>query len=105
MDDDAIREFFAGLGEVTIRKMFGGKGVYHHGVIVGVTVDGELLLKADRESAPDFAAGGARQWSYDGKGRPVLMPYWSIPDSALDDPEEMTVWTRKAYQAALRSRS
>ena len=36
-------------------------------------------------------------------GREVAMPYWTAPESALDDPDEMTVWARKAYQAAIRA--
>jgi DNA transformation protein len=104
MSDDAIREVFAELGEITIRKMFGGKGIYHDGLIVGVEVRGEILLKADAVSAPDFEAAGAKRWAYDGKGRPVHMPYWTIPESAIDDPDELAVWTRKAYEAALRAR-
>lgn len=104
MDDDAIREIFSGLGEVSIRKLFGGKGVYCDGLIVGVEVRDEVLLKADNVSAPEFEAAGARRWAYDGKGRPVHMPYWSIPDSAIDDPDELAIWTRKAYEAALRAK-
>ncbi|MBX9463199.1 MAG: TfoX/Sxy family protein [Aquamicrobium sp.] len=106
MDNDAIADLFSGLGRVTIRRMFGGKGIYHDGQIVALEVGGDILLKADAVSAPDFAAAGSSQWVYEGHIRkgPVAMPYWSIPDSALDDPEEMTQWTRKAYEAALRSR-
>lgn len=103
MSDEAIREVFSGLGDVTIRKMFGGKGIYHDGLIVGVEVRGEILLKADAVSAPDFEAAGARRWT-DAGGRPVNMPYWTIPESAVDDPDELAVWTRKAYEAALRAR-
>ena len=105
MDNDAIHDLFSGLGRVTIRRMFGGKGVYHEGLIFALEVGGELLLKADATSAPDFEAAGGRQWVYEGhirKGK-VAMPYWSVPDSALDDPDEMAVWARKAYEAALRS--
>ncbi|MEJ6783209.1 TfoX/Sxy family protein [Aminobacter sp. Piv2-1] len=103
MSDEAIREVFSGLGDVTIRKMFGGKGIYRDGLIVGVEVRGEILLKADAVSAPDFEAAGARRWT-DAGGRPVNMPYWSIPESAVDDPDELAVWTRKAFEAALRAR-
>ena len=103
MSDDAIRETFSGLGDVTIRKMFGGKGIYHDGQIVAVEVRGEILLKADAMSAPDFEAAGATRWT-DAGGRPVNMPYWTIPESAVDDPDELAVWTRKAYEAALRAR-
>lgn len=104
MDDEALREIFAGLGPVTIRKMFGGKGIYHEGLIVGLALGtGEVMLKGDAASAPAMEAAGSTRWAYDGKGRKVNMPYWSIPDSALDDPEELAGWTRGAYEAALRS--
>ena len=106
MDRAEIEEMFAGLGEVSIRRMFGGKGIYHHGLIVAVELRGEMRLKADALSAPEFEAAGARRWTYDGKaGAPVLMPYWSIPDDAFDDPDLMARWVRLAYEAALRSGS
>jgi len=105
MDNDAIREIFAGLGSVTIRKMFGGKGIYHDGLIVGVVVRGELMIKGDAESAPEIEAAGGVRWAYDGKNRPVNMPYWTIPESALDDPDDLAVWTRKAFEAALRAKA
>ncbi|EJL57491.1 MULTISPECIES: TfoX/Sxy family protein [unclassified Rhizobium] len=104
MDAAAIEEMFQGLGPVTIKRMFGGKGIYHMGRIVAVEVRGEMLLKADEQSAPEFAAAGATQWAYEGKkGSPVKMPYWSIPDDAYDDPDLMARWVRLAYEAALRA--
>jgi len=103
MDSIDIEEMFSGLGPVAIRRMFGGKGVYHRGLIIAVEVRGEMLLKADAVSAPEFEAAGARRWAYQGKaGRPVNMPYWTIPDAALDDPDAMAHWAQLAYQAALR---
>ncbi|WP_331374397.1 TfoX/Sxy family protein [Sinorhizobium chiapasense] len=104
MDNAAIEEMFETLGPVTIRRMFGGKGIYFEGVIFALEVDAEILLKGDAESAPEYEQAGCRQWSYDGKGKPVKMPYWSIPDPALDDPDEMARWVRIAYAAALRTR-
>lgn len=103
MDDERIGELFEGLGAVTIRRLFGGKGIYHHGVIIAIVLRGELMLKADAESAPDFAAAGSRQWTYSGKGREVAMPYWSVPEAAFDDPDDMTMWARQAYEAGLRA--
>ncbi|WP_048648808.1 TfoX/Sxy family protein [Nitratireductor soli] len=105
MDDDAIHDLFAGLGPVTIKRMFGGKGVYHHGVVFALEVGDEIVLKADGESAPLFAEQGCRQWVYQGHSKrgPVAMPYWSIPEAALDDPDEMAIWARRAFEAGLRS--
>ena len=105
MDNEGISELFAGLGRVSIRRMFGGKGIYHEGLIIAVEVGGELMLKADASSAPDFLAAGSQQWTYTGKrhGKLVTMPYWTVPDDAMDDPDEMKVWAQRAYEAALRA--
>jgi DNA transformation protein and related proteins len=104
MENDAITDLFAGLGPVSIRRMFGGKGIYYNGVIFAIEIRGELMLKADDQSAPDFVAAGCRQWTYTGSrhGKLVAMPYWTVPDGAVDDPDEMAVWARKAYEAGLR---
>jgi DNA transformation protein len=103
MDEYHLRDLFQGLGGITIRKMFGGQGIYHQGVIIAVVVDGELLLKADGETVPEFEAAGCQQWAYEGKSKSVRMPYWRVPGEALDDPEDFTPWARLAYAAGLRA--
>ena len=106
MDDTEIEEMFSALGPVSIRRMFGGKGVYHRGRIVAIELRDGMVLKADAESAPAFEAAGAKRWAYEGRtGNPVNMPYWSIPDDAFDDPDIMARWVRLAYGAALRTSS
>jgi DNA transformation protein and related proteins len=105
MTHDEIADFFAEFGAVTTRKMFGGTGIYHNGLIFALEAYGEILLKADAESTPELQAAGARQFIYEGKGsKPIAMPYWSVPEEAVDDPEQRAAWARKAYEAALRSR-
>lgn len=105
MDDERIRELFDGLGAVSIRRMFSGKGIYHQGVIFALILRDELMLKGDAVVAADYEAAGGRRWTYRHKrhGKEVAMPYWTVPESALDEPEEMATWARKAYEAALRS--
>ena len=105
MTEDDLRDLFSGLGEVSVRRLFGGKGIYHNGVIVAVFLHDELRLKGDDRLAPELEAAGGRRWTYthDRHGKQVAMPYWSAPESALDDPDEMAAWARKAYEAGLRS--
>ena len=106
MDNAGIEEMFEGLGPVSIRRMFGGKGIYHQGLIIAIDLRDEIMLKADEVSGPEFAAAGARQWVYQNKkGTSVPMPYWSIPEEAFDDPDEMKKWVRLAFEAALRAKS
>jgi DNA transformation protein and related proteins len=47
MDKAAIEEIFQSVAPVTVKKFFGGTGVYAHGVIIGCVFEGDLLLKAD----------------------------------------------------------
>jgi DNA transformation protein len=105
MDNDAIADLFSRLGPVTIKRLFGGKGIYFEGVIVAIELRGELMLKADAEVAGEFVAAGCRQWTYTGSrhGKVVAMPYWTVPDDAVDDPDEMARWARKSYEAGLRT--
>lgn len=103
MDTDHLHDLFSAFGPINIKKMFGGKGIYADGLIIAIEMSSdELLLKTDAISAPEFAAAGCHQWVYDGKGKSVAMPYWSVPESAMDDPEEMAQWARKALEASRR---
>lgn len=105
MDDEALRDLLHDFGPISIRRMFGGKGIYHQGLIFALIVRDELLFKADEITVPEFINAGSIQWTYESRkgGDLIAMPYWSVPSEAFDDPEVMTRWARLAYDAALRS--
>jgi DNA transformation protein and related proteins len=105
MDNDAISDLFSGLGPVSIRKLFGGKGIYYDDVIVAIELRGELMLKGDAILAPELEAEGCTQWTYSHAktGKLVSMPYWTVPDGAVDDPDVMADWARKSFEAGRRT--
>lgn len=98
-----FRELLEPLGRITVRRMFGGAGLYVDGLIVGLEIEGTLYLKADASSRERFADAGGRPFVYDGKDKPVTVSYWTPPDEAMDSPEAMLPWARLAREAALRS--
>lgn len=103
MEDETIHELFATLQPISIRRMFGGKGIYADGRIFALLLNGELYLKTDAETASRFEAAGSRRWTYQREGSaPVAMPYHTVPDEALDDPDLMASWARLAFDAAIR---
>ena len=106
MDREALEDLFSGVGPISIRRMFGGNGIYSDGMIFALELRGELMLKGDDEAGPLYEEAGARRWRYTHRtsGKDVAMPYWSLPESALDDSDEMTHWARIAIAAARRSR-
>jgi len=83
MDNERLAELFDGLGPVTITRLFGGKGIYHGGVIVAIVLHGELMLKGDDLIGHEYEAAGSSRWTYVGKrhGKIVAMPYWTVPDA------------------------
>jgi DNA transformation protein len=62
-----------------------------------------VWLKADEVNAPLLVDAGSRQFTYPTKdGATMAMAYWSLPESAVDDPDEASDWARKSIDAALR---
>ncbi len=99
-----FRELLEPLGRITVRRMFGGAGLYVDGLIVGLEIEGTLYLKTDASSRDLFANAGGRPFVYDGKDKQVTVAsYWTPPDEAMDSPEAMRPWARLALEAALRS--
>ena len=98
-----VREHFAALGPLEIKRMFGGAGVYAHGLIFALLDDETIWLKTDEVNAPLLEAAGSRQFTYPTKdGETMSMAYWSLPETALDDPDEAVSWARQSIDAALR---
>lgn len=102
MDADAIRDAFSAFGPVQLRRMFGGHGVFRDGLMFALEADGTLFLKADEADAQAFRDAGCTQFAYHKGDRDVAMSYWSAPLAALEDPDIMAEWARRAHATARR---
>ncbi|MEL7469373.1 MAG: TfoX/Sxy family protein [Pseudomonadota bacterium] len=106
-----VLDHFSELGPVEIKRMFGGAGLYLGDACFALVLSSEtILMRGDDDLGPEFEAAGSEQWIYENKTRgPVSMPYWTLPDAAMDDPEEAVTWARKslvpAEQAAAKKRA
>lgn len=109
MDPEFIRELFAPFGPVTVRRMFGGAGIWCDGLMFALVFDGAIYLKVDDESIPDFEREGSRPFVYTrakSKGRVgrASLSYWRLPERLYDDPDQLTVWAARALSIAERRR-
>jgi DNA transformation protein and related proteins len=96
-------ELLSSLGPIKQRAMFGGYGLYAEGVIVGLVAFDRLFLKTDALSRPHFIAAACLPFTYEGKGKTVVMSYYEPPAEAFDSSAAMQPWARLAIEAALRS--
>jgi DNA transformation protein and related proteins len=101
---DFIKEQLSGFGPVTVRRMFGGAGIFRDGLMFAPIAEETLYLKADDASQAEFEALSLPPFTYGAKGgKRTVMSYWRAPEACLDDRDEMTQWARKAFAAALRA--
>ena len=102
-DPEYIKELFSGVGPVSVRRMFGGAGVFVDGLMIALVTGGELFLKADEETIPAFRAEGAVPFEFSTNRRRVTTSYWRIPARLFDEHDELAQWARGAFRVAQRA--
>ncbi len=102
-DSERISELFSAFRPVTVRRMFGGAGLYADGLMFGILDDDRIYLKADASSEDRFRNAGSQQFTYLKNGRATAMSYWQLPMELYDDPEELARWAATALAVAQRA--
>jgi DNA transformation protein len=105
MDAEGIRELFADILPVRVRRLFGGLGVYDGEMIFALVFKGDIYLKTSPATLERFIAAGCRPFTYEARGRERALGYWSLPDAALDDLDTLRIWTDLARDAARQKAS
>jgi DNA transformation protein len=109
LDPEFIRELFAQFRPVTVRRMFGGAGLYCEGVMFAIVFDGAIYLKVDEASIPDFEREKSQPFVYTRAKSPGRvgrhsLSYWRLPERLYDDPDELGVWAARALAIAERKK-
>ncbi len=97
-----LKEVFGAFGLVPPRRMFGGYGVFHKGLMFALVADDALYLKADGTISHHFTERELEQFIYEKQGKAFKMSYYMAPEEIFDDPEEAKVWAERSYAAAVR---
>ena len=96
-----IRDIFQGVDGLSMRRMFGGLGLYVDDACFALVVNEVIMMRGDDRLGPEYEAAGSEQWIYDNERRgPVAMPYWRLPESAMDDPDEARDWAERSLGPA-----
>jgi DNA transformation protein and related proteins len=84
LDPEFIRELFTPFRPVTVRRMFGGAGVFCDGLMFALVFD-------TRAKSP-------------GRVGRASLAYWRLPERLYDDPDELAVWAARALAIAERKK-
>lgn len=103
---EELADRLAALGNVSVRRMFGGQGLFLDGRMFGLVADGTPYLKVDDETREDFVAAGAEPFTYGRPKRdpaPTQLGYYEVPTSVLERDEDLLDWARRAVAVAERA--
>ena len=101
-----VCDLFQSFGEIQIKLMFGGAGIYLKDRMFGLIVDERIYLKANDGTRRAFDDEGCKPFTFENKkGEVMSMSYFEIPSRLLDDPGELTNWARSAYEVAIAAKA
>ena len=102
---DYLKDLFAPFGEITVRKMFGGAGVYCNGAIFAIAgIEEGVWLKVDDVTRSEFEAQGLEAFTVEMNGKTGTMSYYNAPEDIYDDFEALRHWTALALGASARAK-
>ena len=98
---DHIIDQLQAFGTVTLRRMFGGAGLYHKGKFFGLIADDVLYFKVDDKNRKEYIDAGMGPFKPFGS---YAMGYYEVPADVLEDPDELARWAGKSFSAAGKTR-
>jgi DNA transformation protein and related proteins len=103
MDAESLKALFEPFGPITVKRMFGGSGIYAEGLCFAIESKAEVFLKTDALSQPEFAAVGSTPFVYVAKGQSRPTSYWRLPATAHEEAQELRRWAGLGLEAARRA--
>ena len=91
------------FGPCQAKRMFGGVGIFHQGLMIALIADGSLYLKVDRQTQEIFKQQGSHAFSYLKNDKECKLSYFLATEDFFEDHDACMHWARLAYDAALRS--
>lgn len=101
---DHATDLFSPFGDIRVKKMFGGAGVYCDELFFAIMDDEAIYLKVDDDTRAEFEARGLEPFVFEMKdGSSGTMSYYNAPEDIYDDEDELKRWTVMALDAARRA--
>lgn len=100
---DHVCELLAPLGPIRAKRMFGAWGLYCGEAFFAIIDDDVLYLKASAATRERFLTAGGQPFTYSAKGAERQADYYTVPESALEDYDELRPWAQLALSAARRT--
>ncbi|MHC4537701.1 MAG: TfoX/Sxy family protein [Planctomycetota bacterium] len=102
---DYVMDQLAAWADVSVRRMFGGAGLYCDGVMFGLIADDVAYLKVDDSNLEDFVKAGSSPFNpYPDKAKTTVMSYYEIPVDVLEDRDQLAIWAERSLVIAQKKK-
>jgi DNA transformation protein len=102
---DYVVEQLSGWGEVSVRRMFGGAGLYREGRMFAVLAEDVAYLKVDDSNRDDFLRAGSAPFEpYPDKIKTTIRTYFEIPADVLEEPAALAQWAHRSWLIARKKK-
>lgn len=96
-----IAERIDTVGPVTVKRLFGGAGLFAQGIMFAMMIRGSLYLRVDAASRAKLEALGAKPFSYATRSKTVTVAsFYEAPGEVVEDSDELGRWAIAALSAA-----
>ena len=102
---EELHDVFERFGPISLRRMFGGHGVFREGRMFGLILGGRLYLKADAQTMAFFEARQLPPFEYQRRGQTTRTSYYEAPPELFEDRHEAALWAGRAWEAVLRTKA
>lgn len=101
MSDKSFRDYIVhdvliDIDGISSKNMFGGYGIYRHGVIFAMIAFGRLYFKVGEANRADYEELGSTQFIYKTKGKDMKINYWELPEEIMENKENLSEWIEKS---------
>ncbi|MGL5448170.1 MAG: TfoX/Sxy family protein [Rhabdaerophilum sp.] len=104
MTSDELVSFFAPHLPVSVRKISSGHSIHAEGHIVALEADGDIYIKADKETQSFFIELGCKLLTYErSAGRTATLRYYRVPEHVYADERLKIQFVAAAIAIAKRS--
>lgn len=101
-----VAELLSPIGHVTVRRMFGGAGIYCDGTMFALVTDDVLYFKTSDRTREQFIAEQSAPFAYSHKsGRHIETSYWRVPERVFEDEDELRAWAADAIAIAQETKA
>lgn len=98
---DFVRDQLGKLGEVRVRPMFGGHGLYCAELFFGIIDEGRLYFKTAEATRSPYIDAGMKPFQPTPKQ--ILKNYYEVPVDVIENDDELVAWARVAVRTGQAS--